>query len=63
MSLIIDFVAPTRLLKEQNRPSGLPIIRNGFPGTFVVFPGGMEFVGVEDGAQDGRLVWSAWSGF
>lgn len=42
MSLVIDFVAPTRLLREQNRPSALPIAGNGFPGTFVVFPGGLR---------------------
>jgi hypothetical protein len=36
--LVIDFVSPTTLLRERNRPSSLPILGNGPPGTFVVFP-------------------------
>jgi hypothetical protein len=39
--LLIDFVAPTSLLRERNRISALPIIGNGPPGTFVLFPDGL----------------------
>ena len=42
MPLVIDFVAPTTLLREQDRPSALPIIGNGPPGTFVLFPHGLR---------------------
>ena len=38
ISLLIDFVARTSLLREQHRTSRLPIIGNGPPGTFVLFP-------------------------
>ena len=34
--LLIDFVAPSSLLREDNRVSQLPIVGNGPPGTFVV---------------------------
>ncbi len=40
--LLIDFVAPSTLLREQNRTSGLPIVGNGPPGTFVLFPSGFR---------------------
>ena len=40
--LLIDFAAPTSLLREQNRMSALPIIGNGPPGTFVLFPNGLR---------------------
>jgi hypothetical protein len=40
--LLIDFTAPTSLLREQHRPSTLPIIGNGPPGTFVLFPDGLR---------------------
>jgi hypothetical protein len=36
--LLIDFLAPSSIFREQNRISALPIIGNGPPGTFVVFP-------------------------
>jgi hypothetical protein len=36
--LLIDFAAPSSLLREQHRPSALPIVGNGPPGTFVIFP-------------------------
>ena len=42
MVLLIDFVAPTSLLREEDRPSTLPIIGNGPPGTFVLFPNGIK---------------------
>ena len=40
--LLIDFAAPTSLLREQDRPSTLLIIGNGPPGTFVLFPNGLR---------------------
>ena len=40
--LLIDFVAPTSLLHQQHRPSALPIVGNGPPGTFVRFPSGLR---------------------
>jgi hypothetical protein len=42
MPLRIDFVAPTMLLRERDRPSPLPIVGNGPPGTFVLFPNGLR---------------------
>ena len=40
--LLIDFAAPTSLLREQHRTSALPIVGNGPPGTFVLFPDGLR---------------------
>jgi hypothetical protein len=40
--LLIEFARPTSLLREQQRPSQFPIIGNGPPGTFVLFPGGLR---------------------
>jgi hypothetical protein len=40
--LLIDFTAPTFLLREQDRPSPLPVVGNGPPGTFVLFPNGLR---------------------
>jgi hypothetical protein len=40
--MLIDFVARTSLLLEQDRPSTLPIVGNGPPGTFVLFPDGLK---------------------
>jgi hypothetical protein len=40
--MLIDFAAPTSLLREHHRPSSLPIIGNGPPGTFVLFPNGLR---------------------
>ena len=40
--VLIDFVAPTSLLREPNRTSTLPVIGNGPPGTFVLFPNGRK---------------------
>jgi hypothetical protein len=42
MLLLVDFAAPTSLLREEDRPSTLPIIGNGPPGTFVLFPNGIK---------------------
>ena len=40
--LVIDFAAPTSLLREPHRVSTLPIVGNGPPGTFVLFPNGLR---------------------
>ncbi len=40
--LLIDFAAPSSLLRERDRPSTLTILGNGPPGTFVVFPDGVR---------------------
>ena len=40
--VLVDFAAPSSLLREQDRPSALPIVGNGPPGTFVIFPGGLR---------------------
>ena len=40
--LLIDFAASTSLLREQDRASALPIVGNGPPGTFVLFPDGLR---------------------
>ena len=40
--LLIDFAALTSLVREQDRVSALPIIGNGPPGTFVLFPNGLR---------------------
>jgi hypothetical protein len=40
--LLIDFVAPSVLFRETDRPSVLPIVGNGPPGTFVRFPSGLR---------------------
>ena len=40
--LLVEFAAPSSLLRENNRTSTLPIVGNGPPGTFVLFPGGLR---------------------
>ena len=40
--LLIDFATPSSIFREQNRISALPIIGNGPPGTFVLFPHGFR---------------------
>lgn len=40
--LLIAFVSGTSLHLEQDRRSPLPILGNGPPGTFVVYPGGLR---------------------
>lgn len=40
--LVIEFITPSSLLREADRPSQLPIVGNGPPGTFVVFPHGLR---------------------
>jgi hypothetical protein len=40
--LLIDFAAPSSLLREADRRSALPIIGNGPPGTFILFSNGLR---------------------
>jgi hypothetical protein len=40
--LLIDFATPSSIFREHNRISALPIIGNGPPGTFVLFPHGFR---------------------
>jgi hypothetical protein len=42
ISLVIEFVTPTSFLLERDRASELPIVRNGPPGSFVLFPDGLR---------------------
>jgi hypothetical protein len=42
LPLIIDFTAPSSVRLERHRVSALPIIGNGPPGTFVIFPAGLS---------------------
>jgi hypothetical protein len=42
LPLLIEFGAPSSLVRERNRISMLPIIGNGPPGTFVHFPHGLR---------------------
>ncbi|MBL8843927.1 MAG: hypothetical protein JNL90_20560 [Planctomycetes bacterium] len=39
--LLIEFRGPSSLEREVDRPSQLPILGNGPPGTFVRFPAGL----------------------
>jgi hypothetical protein len=40
--LLIDFAAPSSIVREPNRISTLRIVGNGPPGTFVHFPDGLR---------------------
>jgi hypothetical protein len=42
MGVVVTFTPGTSLLRERDRPSALPIVGNGPPGTFVVFPDGLR---------------------
>ena len=60
--LVITFAAPSTLLREQPRPSDLPIVGNGPPGTFVVFSNGLrvslptdQIVGADDEQGHARV--------
>ena len=55
--LHIDFAPGTTLLRETDRPSELPILRNGPPGTFVVFADGLRVSLPTD-----QIVWADDSG-
>jgi hypothetical protein len=56
------FARGTRLLRERDRPSELPIVRNGPPGTFVLFPSGLRVslptdqIVSADAGEDGAAV-------
>jgi hypothetical protein len=38
LRVVVEFVEPTSLFREADRASALPIVGNGPPGTFVIFP-------------------------
>jgi hypothetical protein len=38
--LVVEFVAGSKIQREPDHVSGLPIVQNGPPGTFVTFAGG-----------------------
>jgi uncharacterized protein (DUF952 family) len=40
--LLIDFISGTSLVREADRRSDLPMVRNGPPGTFVIVPDGVR---------------------
>jgi hypothetical protein len=40
--VLIQFVPETTICREPELPQGLPILRNGPPGTFVLFPDGLR---------------------
>jgi hypothetical protein len=40
--LLIEFARGTSVYREPDRISDLPIVRNGPPGTFVLFPDGLR---------------------
>jgi hypothetical protein len=40
--LLVEFVRPATLQREAHRASALPILGNGPPGTFIVFPRGLR---------------------
>jgi hypothetical protein len=40
--VVVEFVGPSSLLREQARRSPIPLVRNGPPGTFVMFPVGFK---------------------
>ncbi len=55
--LSIDFAPGTTLFRETDRPSELPILRNGPPGTFVMFADGLRISLPTD-----QIVWADDSG-
>ena len=40
--VVVEFVAPTTLQREPDLAPGLPVLRNGPPGTFVHFASGLR---------------------
>ena len=42
LPLLIEFVAGTSLYRERDLAQSLPIVHNGPPGAFVVFPDGFR---------------------
>jgi hypothetical protein len=60
MPVTIEFAGGTTLQRETDRPSQLPIVGNGPPGTFVLFPDGLRVSLPTDqvtraDVQDGRV--------
>ena len=58
----VEFAPPARLLREADRPSALPIVGNGPPGTFVIVPAGLrvslptdQIVAVDEGGGAVRV--------
>ena len=61
--LVIEFARNTSVVRERDRPSALPIVGNGPPGTFVIFPGALrvslptdQIVSVEDSGGQARVM-------
>ena len=42
LPVTVEFVRPSSLLRQRDRASALPILGNGPPGTFVIFPDGLH---------------------
>jgi len=42
LRVVVEFVGRTSLFREEHRASALPIVGNGPPGTFVLFPDGLR---------------------
>jgi hypothetical protein len=42
LRVVVEFAAATSLFREEHRASALPIVGNGPPGTFVLFPNGFR---------------------
>jgi len=66
--LVIEFIAGTRLYREPEVTPKLPIVQNGPPGTFVVFPDGGrvpvpsdQIVLAEDGGGFARVAFGGMS--
>jgi hypothetical protein len=62
LPLLIEFAPHTSLYRERDLVSTFPIVRNGPPGTFVLFPGGLrislptdQIVFAEDGGDRARV--------
>jgi hypothetical protein len=60
--VVVEFVEQTRVYRERDRPSYFPIIRNGPPGTFILFPDGLsvslptdQIVSAEDTDRGARV--------
>ena len=55
--VVVEFVGPSKVVRERHKRSALPIMGNGPPGTFVIFPVGFkvslptdQIVSVDDSA-------------
>lgn len=54
LPLLIEFVAGTSLYRERDLAQSLPIVHNGPPGAFVVFPDGLRVSLPTDSAGEMR---------